>query len=201
MNVTESELICTGIKKIRKQLNLTLSDVAERTGFSVSYLSKVERNMGNLTIDAMTKICAAFNIDLVEFLSMDFLNDVIHVRNGENKVIFNKEGLMKYELLTYGNKKNLKGLRITLYPDKGPHYTKVALPHTTDELAYILEGEMVLAAVDKDEKTSKYHLKTGDSFYLYAGQKHGLKCYGNKPCVSLWSYISPPCFSMTDYLH
>lgn len=199
--MTESETICAAIKKIRKQLKMTLADVAQKTGFSVSYLSKVERNIGALTIDAMGKICAAFDMELVEFLNLDFFNDVVHVRNGENKVIHHKKDVFKYELLTYGNKKHLNGLRITLYPDKNPGFNKIASPHTTDELAYILEGEMLLAVVDKNEKQAKYLLKTGDSFYLYAGQKHGLKCHGSKPCVSLWTFISPPRFSLTDYLH
>jgi len=199
--MTEMESVCAGIKAMRKRLNLTLSDVAEKTGFSVSYLSKIERNQGNLPLDALIKLCAVFEIDLAGFLRMDFIEDVIHIHNGENKVIFQKDGLIKYELLTHGSKKTLKGLRVTLYPSKESKFAKTSMPHTTDELIYIAEGEMILSVVDKDEKTAQYHLKTGDSFYLYAGQKHALKCHGRKPCVAICGYISPPCFSMTDYFH
>jgi transcriptional regulator with XRE-family HTH domain len=196
--MTDMEAICEKLKKTRKQLNLTLSDVAEQTGFSVSYLSKVERNQGSLSLDVFMKLCAVFNMDVEEFFSSSTDDDVVHVRNGENKIIYQREGVLKYELITSGSKKALKGLRITLYPSKN---FKVSMPHTTDELAYILEGEMTFVTIDKNEKTTQYYLKAGDSFYLYAGLKHALRCCGSKPCVSLWSYASPPCFALTDYFH
>lgn len=91
--------------------------------------------------------------------------------------------------------KKIRGLLITLYPSSNQSYNKVAMPHTTDEFAYVLEGEMLLTVVDKDGNTQQNILKKADSFYLYAGQKHALKCLGNKECLSIWSYLSPPCFS------
>lgn len=193
--MTETELIGTGIKMLRKQMNMTLSDVAEATGFSVSYLSKVERSQGSLTLDALSKIAAAFDMELIEFLSMNFKNDVVHIRKDERKVVYNRDSIIKYELLTSGHNKRMKGLLVTLYPNDSTDFAKVTLAHTTDELAYILEGEMILAVVSKEGKSQQNLLKEGDSYYIYAGEKHALKCHGKKPCVSFWSYLSPPCFS------
>ena len=174
---------------------MTLADIAEATGFSVSYLSKVERNQGSLTLDAISKICAAFDMDMIQFLSMDFNKDIVHVHKQDRKVVYSKEDLIKYELLTAGNMKKLKGLLITLYPDPNPNFTRIAPPHTTDELAYIIEGEMILAIIDKNGKTHNNLLTEGDSYYVYVGEKHALKCHGDKPCISVWSYVSPPCFA------
>lgn len=91
------EMIGSGIKLLRKQKNMTLADVAEATGFSISYLSKIERNQGSITIDAVAKICSAFDMDIIEFLRMDFGKDKLLVRRDERKVILNKEGIIKYE--------------------------------------------------------------------------------------------------------
>ena len=192
--MTETEIIGTSIKTLRKQLNMTLADLASATGFSISYLSKVERNQGSVTLDAIAKICSAFEIDVVNFLSLDFNKDTIHIHKEDRRVIFNREGIIKYELLTRGQMKKIRGLLITLYPDNRENYARIANPHTTDEFAFILEGEMILAVVDKNGNTQQNILKKGDSFYLYAGQKHALKCYGSKECISLWSYLAPPCF-------
>jgi|GEM_PF-2786702 len=193
------EMIGSGIKLLRKQKNMTLADVAEATGFSISYLSKIERNQGSITIDAVAKICSAFDMDIIEFLRMDFGKDKLLVRRDERKVILNKEGIIKYELVTNGHLKKLKGLIVTLWPDNNSkNFARVAQPHTTDELAFILEGEMILVTVDKYGKTTQNLLRPGDSYYVYAGEKHALKCHGDKPCRSLWSYISPPCFSEDD---
>ena len=196
--MTEAELISLGIKTLRKQKNMTLADMAEATGFSISYLSKVERNQGSITIDAVAKICSAMGMDLIEFLRMDFSKDIVVVRKEERKTIYNSEGIIKYDLVTGGHQKKLKGMVVTVYPSDSRNFAKVCMPHTTDELAFILDGEMILAIVDKDGNTTQTLLKTGDSFYVYAWQKHAFKCHGSKPCQSLWSYLSPHCFADDD---
>lgn len=193
--MTETDLIGAGIKTLRKIKNMTLEDVARATGFSISYLSKVERNQGSVTLDAIAKICAAFEMDVVDFLRMDFNKDTVHIHKEDRKVIFYREGIVKYELLTHGLMKKIKGLLITLYPTNSQGFAKIAMPHTTDELAFIIEGEMILAVDDKDGNMRQNLLRTGDSYYLYSGHKHALKCYGTQKCVSLWSYLSPPCFT------
>lgn len=191
----ETELVGLGIKTFRKQLNMTLADIAASTGLSISYLSKIERNQGNVTLDAITKICAAFRIDLVEFLSMDFTKDIIHIQKDKRTVIYYKENVAKYELLTSGHTKQIRGLLVTLYPRKEYNFNKVAMPHTTDELAYVIKGEMLFTVEGKNGESKRYILKEGDSFYLYAGQKHGLACSGNKECISIWTYTAPLCFA------
>lgn len=190
----ETEVIGTAIKTLRKQLNMTLADLASATGFSISYLSKIERNQGSITLDAIAKICSAFEIDVVNFLSLDFNKDTVHIRKEDRRVILHRESSIKYELLTRGQMKKIRGLLITLYPNNNEGYARIASPHTTDEFAFILEGEMILAVVDKNGNTKENILKKGDSFYLYAGHKHALKCHGNKECISIWSYLAPPCF-------
>lgn len=192
--MTETEVIGTSIKILRKQLNMTLADLASATGFSISYLSKIERNQGSITLDAIAKICSAFEIDVVNFLSLDFAKDTIHIHKEDRRVILHRENSIKYELLTRGHMKKIRGLMITLYPNNNEGYARIASPHTTDEFAFILEGEMILAVLDKNGITQQNILKKGDSFYLYAGHKHALKCHGGKECISLWSYLAPPCF-------
>ena len=162
------EMIGAGIKILRKQKNMTLADVSEATGFSISYLSKIERNQGSITIDAIMKICSVLDMDIIEFLRMDFGEDIVLVRRDKRKIIYHNEGIVKYELVTSGYMKKIKGLIVTLYPDVSQSFAKVAMPHTTDEYGFILEGEMILRIVDKNGKTTQYHLKAGDSYYIYA---------------------------------
>ena len=192
--MTEIEMIGATIKTLRKQMNMTLADIATATGFSISYLSKVERNQGNITFDAIAKICSAFDINIIDFLSMDFNKDTVHIQKKDRMVIFHRENIIKYELLTRGHTKKIKGLLVTLYPNNSENFAKIAMPHTTDELAFLIEGEMLFTVVDKNGNPQENVLKEGDSFYLYAGQKHALKCLGYKKCISIWSYLSPPCF-------
>ncbi len=66
-------------------------------------------------------------------------------------------------------------------------------PHTADEFAFILEGEMMLAVVDKNGNTKENILKKGIPS-TFMRDINTLKCHGNKECISIWSYLAPPCF-------
>ncbi|WHH58444.1 helix-turn-helix domain-containing protein [Petroclostridium sp. X23] len=50
------------IKKIRKEKNLTLKDISNLVGISISYLSDVENNRKNPSVESLTKISTALNI-------------------------------------------------------------------------------------------------------------------------------------------
>lgn len=51
--------ICSKLKKIRKQKNLTLIDVAGKLGMNKSSLSRIENNKIALTLNMLHKICRA----------------------------------------------------------------------------------------------------------------------------------------------
>ena len=65
--------------------------------------------------------------------------------------------------------RKIKGLIVTLYPTNSQTFARISMPHTTDELAFVIEGEMILAIVDKERNIQQNILRTDDS-YLYAGQ-------------------------------
>lgn len=62
-------MIGNNISAIRKQKGYTLSELAERTGISKSYLSNIERNLKqNPSIHVMEKIAAELRVDLKTLL-------------------------------------------------------------------------------------------------------------------------------------
>ena len=54
------------IRRIRKDLNLTQTAMAESIGISPSYLNLIERNQRPLTVQLLIKLSSAFKIDLDE---------------------------------------------------------------------------------------------------------------------------------------
>ena len=44
------------LKKLRKERKLTLKDLAEQTGVSISFLSQVERGKSSVTLESLRKI-------------------------------------------------------------------------------------------------------------------------------------------------
>ncbi len=49
--------IAEKIRNLRKEKNLTLKDLSEKTGLSISFLSQVENNSSSLAITSLKKNC------------------------------------------------------------------------------------------------------------------------------------------------
>lgn len=197
-----TELIGLKMKTLRKLRQLTIADMSAATGLSVTYLNKVEKDQSQVTVDGIAKICAALDIRLTDFLSLDLSEEQALVRREARRTIYSCEGVIKYELLTSGRAKSIKALAVTLYPNANQGYARVCAPHTTDEFGFVLEGEMVLAVAGSSGSFEHTLLSPGDTYYVYAGRRHALKCHGDSPCVSFWSYLSYPDFaSVTPSQH
>lgn len=63
-------MIGTQIQKLRQERNLTLTQLAEKTEISKSYLSYIERNIQtNPSIEVLGKIAKALEVDVQNLLS------------------------------------------------------------------------------------------------------------------------------------
>lgn len=55
------------IQELRKQNNLTQSELAEKIGLSTNFIGMVERGERNTSVDKIFKLAKAFNISLAQF--------------------------------------------------------------------------------------------------------------------------------------
>ncbi|TIW76306.1 MAG: helix-turn-helix transcriptional regulator, partial [Mesorhizobium sp.] len=56
------------IRDARKQQNITLRDLSERSGLSVSQLSKLENGKARLTVDIALMIAGVLHVPVASFL-------------------------------------------------------------------------------------------------------------------------------------
>ncbi len=67
--------IAEKIRNLRKEKNLTLKDLGEKTGLSISFLSQVENNSSSLAITSLKKIADALNVPITYFSKVqNFIN-------------------------------------------------------------------------------------------------------------------------------
>ncbi len=67
--------IAEKIRNLRKEKNLTLKDLGEKTGLSISFLSQVENSSSSLAITSLKKIADALNVPITYFFkSQNFTN-------------------------------------------------------------------------------------------------------------------------------
>jgi transcriptional regulator with XRE-family HTH domain len=175
------------IRTIRQEQGLSLRDVAERTGFSVSFLSLVERGKSSLALTSVYKLARAFNVDVATFFASapapEPLPHVTRASRGDELVIEGSDHT--YRLLSGRSPdREMEPLLVILDPSD-PVPEPVA--HEGDEFVYILSGTIRFMIGERE-----YELFAGDSVYFSATIPHSHKIDPRiGPVTALWVLSTP----------
>ena len=160
------------LRNIRKKSSMTLQQLSSHTGFSIGYLSNIERDLVSPTITVLSSICAVLDTDLTSFLQPLSPKVPVLKKSARETVYSSQSAKVKYESITPNGFK-LKGLCITIQPgctSSGSEFDVDSFKphsHTSDELGIILQGTLSLVIGDKT-----YNLEQGDSFCIESGVSH-----------------------------
>jgi len=151
-----SAIIGIRIHQRRKELNLSLRDLAEQTQLTASFLSQLERGHCNASIDSMRKICSALGVTLFSLLSEERStapggrNEIKPysplVRAAERAKINFPDIQVTYELLTSNVSWKMEGFFARLEPGKGNIARQLREP--TEELIFLISGELTVELDD-----------------------------------------------------
>ncbi len=171
------------IRKIRLEKNLTLKSLADRTGLTSSFLSQVERDIADPSINSLRKVADALDVPIFALLvSEEEPNPV--VRKDERKTLRLPNSQMSYELLTPDLNRSMEVFISRLAPG-GSSSTVV---HKGEECTLVLEGSLEITIANET-----YLLNEGDSIYLQGAIPHNMVNLEEKELVIL-SCITPPQF-------
>jgi XRE family transcriptional regulator, regulator of sulfur utilization len=84
--VTSEGTVGARVKSLREAMDLSLRDLAERSGVSAPMLSQVERGDTSPTLAVAEKIAAGLDLTLSQLLRLDEDRHVVIVRAGEGRV-------------------------------------------------------------------------------------------------------------------
>ena len=166
------------IKNYRKQQNLTLKDLSERSGLSIGYLSLVERNQTSLTLASLESIANALSVSPGVFLNVPQPSESYIVRKEERRA-FKMDGeeratFYSLDVSSPENDLHLGPMIKVLLP--GETRDEVALyTHKNEEFGYVMEGILTLFINDKE-----YQLYPGDIFHFHSTIPHALANFTNK---------------------
>ncbi len=163
------------LKEARKRHKLTLAQLAEQTGLSVSYLSLLERGLNSPTVENLNRVCAALNLTLSDLITQMEAGPTSVVKTKQRRTIFSGDGFT-YEAATDGAH-HLSCIVMTVQDAE----THDSTAHTADEIGYIVSGELSIT-VDSSEQ----RLQPGDCIYIEAGHPHSYRKIGADDCVSVW---------------
>jgi transcriptional regulator with XRE-family HTH domain len=83
--VTTDGAVGTRVKSLREAMDLSLRDLAERSGVSAPMLSQVERGGTSPTLAVAQKIAAGLDLTLSQLLRLDEDRHVVVVRDGQGR--------------------------------------------------------------------------------------------------------------------
>ena len=151
------------IRVLRKQRDLTLKELSEKTGLSISFLSQVERGSTSLAITSLKKIADALEVPITDFFeNEENKNFVVKL---ESQKPFRIEGSNAEYIRLGGNfyGRSLEPLIVTLEP----LFEGDVFSHPGEEFYYILEGAVIFNVDGKE-----YLVKAGESIHFPSSLPH-----------------------------
>ena len=173
----DEKIISRNIKKIRTQKKITLEALAERTGLTKGYLSKIERSEKAPPYSTLTKIAGAFGLEVTSMLSKNIglPNDIrLCFSKAENRqIIKGSEQFPGYDYEVLAEQKPGKNMEPFII--HSPWEIDKMYSHEGEEFIYVMEGKSEFLY---GEET--YILEKGDNVYFDACVPHSGKSIGEK---------------------
>lgn len=175
------------IREARQSRNLTIEQLAQRSGLSRSYLSNLERNVNSPTISTLRTVLDAIGVSLTQlFRSVE--GEHLAVVSPEERVEIARtdDGSIRYELLTPNPTGRLEMLIMNVEP--GASSGAAGHRHAGEEVGLMISGEL-----DYWVDEQYHHLRPGDAINFESTRSHRYQNNGETTAVSVWA-LTPPSF-------
>lgn len=166
------------IRQLRRQHDLSITDLAGAAGISTGMLSKIENGQISASLTTLNAIATALSAPLSTlFAAFEERRDCSFTRAGQGVVIERRGTKIGhvYELLGHalGGEVAVEPFLITLKEDAEPY---IGFQHGGVEFIYMLEGRLRYRHGDK-----AYELGPGDALMFDSGALHGPEILIERP--------------------
>ena len=128
------------VRRLRRQRELSLEDLAAASGVSASFLSAVERGASDISVGRLSRVAAAFGLDLVTFLGYFSTPGKPRIMTVADRIQRDRgEGIDYYHLPVPGADVEVVSARFA--PHSG---FRDAMVHPGLDIVYVVSGEIVL---------------------------------------------------------
>jgi transcriptional regulator with XRE-family HTH domain len=177
------------VRELRKQAGLTLREFGEKTGMSISALSKIENGVISAKFDTLMKLANGLDCEITAL----FIQGSKARLTGRRSVTKRGEGeiydtdVYRYELLCADLAgKRMIPLTATLRASSVSEFGQL-INHEGEEFVHVLAGSVELHT----EFYSPVILRPGDSAYYDSTMGHALLRVGTREARVLWVCSAP----------
>lgn len=178
------------IRDLRKAKNLTITDLADKIGRSVGYISQIERNITSVGIDRLKEISEALEVQINWFFQGGSSGpaderDLIVRREDRRHLTFPGSGIHE-ELLSPNLSGDFEMVMTTYAPHSSTGEELYSRP--CQEAALVIEGRLEVTIGDRI-----YMLNEGDSITFDGSKPHRSANPDDTPARAVWT-MSPPTY-------
>jgi len=171
------------IRKRRRAIDMTLQQVSERVGLSISFLSQIERGMSTPSLSSLCNIAEVLGTSVDAFVKTPLQSAAVS-RQGQRESFSLGDARRTYELLGRSFPGGAK-LHPTLVR-RPPGHVSELMHNDGEDFVYILEGSMLLEVAGE-----RHILNKGDSMHFQSHLPHRSTTLGNEPTLELWVRTQP----------
>lgn len=170
------------IRTMRRAVDMTLQQLADASGVSVSFLSLVERDKATPSLGSLASIASALGVDVEVFISTPKPSRSV-TRAGERPPFFLSDRSLRYEQIST----QLQGGSLTSLIIEMPEgYMSEVTSHVGEELIMVLEGQ-----VSHTLGSASLVLNPGDSMHFMGDTPHSFGNHGAGIARMIWVGTSP----------
>jgi transcriptional regulator with XRE-family HTH domain len=154
------------LKRLREANGISLRTLAERAGFSPSFISQVENGQVSPSIASLEQLAATLNVTLADLFATPDTSEVLLVRADARPSFRSSWSRARIDsLMPAGKHQPLEALMVTIEAGgaSGKHTAGVA----NDQLAVVFSGQLTLTLVE-----DTLELRTGDAVLIRARTPH-----------------------------
>lgn len=183
------------LRELRLSRGLTLEQVAADTGFSVSFLSMLERDKVSVSVDNLEKLARYYQVHMVYFFPLEADNQVLVTRRADilRRMAENGKSPASVTLLANRPDPRMEPLLVHVAPGREePHFRE----HEADTLVYIVSGCARLVS----ETGEEIILEQGDvAYYVNRPHRRIINASQSEP-LTLLLITAPPTSSLEELL-
>lgn len=170
------------LRTLREERRMTLDQLAEATGLSKGFLSRMERDVTSPSVASLVTVCEVLGVSPGTVLESP--DTILTHLDTAPTVDLGGTGIVE-RLLTPRNQRELQIVHADIAA--GGHSEEDM--YTMDcsvESVHVISGEFVLSTPDQE-----FHLRTGDTVTLPGAEPHSWRNPGTGPTRVLWVLAKP----------
>ncbi|MBN8809355.1 MAG: helix-turn-helix transcriptional regulator [Sphingomonas sp.] len=174
------------IRARRKALDMTLQDLADRSGLSAPFISQAERHRTVPSIVSLLALAKALGVDISYFMSVPH-SDKIVSRADEPREIEVDSPVTYYDLTAEFESRRLDAMILHIPPGYAFRIDR----HHGEHFRYVLKGEVYAKAGDVETV-----LREGDSMHFDSLLPHGVANRSSETAIML--HVGTPSMFKTN---